>query len=1055
MVLQPPIWADLRPGVDPLLGGPQLLAPGPCFSRPISPGMPPRITPVGPLWTPVSGPMPPVQLPWPGPGSGSGEPQLQILPPMPRVGKESLALGTFHPSTLSPRKFNLPEDLLSRIEGVVTNMEKNVAEEQRLRISEAVCSSCGAALTGDARFCDRCGRQQVDHAPEDDLVQNLAQRLESLESRRQVAEQRATQLEELRRLVAEGRHKQYLTHFITLDDHGFDLQKRENGSAASTQSTGSREVKSAEDSQLHAALAQVEDAFTEELNVLGVAGAESRLHERLERLLKAVLHRESVAEARLKEQRELTHAAERELQVLEETSQKVLEDCRLLQARVRELEHHETNSHHHRQHATELEERVKEHSRLLELAHTREAAFREDIQKVEALEQENEELRELHIRQQQRAQEQLDELQEELARAKEQLEDHMQQHGDLRGHNSHLESQWQSAEQRAMHHATRAEELAEQMRLMDEGRHQHRETLEQEVVQQRQKIQGLEGALVQLGQDAQKAEDLAQEQIEVLQERLRHMEALENRPDVARIEERNMELMREVDKLRSQLKAYEKAQAQPPSPPIEPLRRSSIASNDSDFRSKVSSVKRRASELLRQAAAPNSQLLDVQIRAGAQSWQEGGSFSAGLHSNADEASIRAEWHQLSVLVDAAACDLAALKEEASTHHELPPQVLEEVMQEIELAWANCKDETGMLQSSSALDGMSEAQLQSLAADLGYLDGSHQNAWKEETPMHWAAAHGRRDLAEFLLRQDQGEALLRRVDHEGRIPAEVAERHHQVSMAQFLRGHMQRKPPKKVTLEDSLPPAYQQVLKQVVQEGWGSVHWKDGFTMLHWAASKGEVELARYLLQLRADPEARDDTHHRTPLDWAEHEGHSQAAEMLRRQSRSRLSGRLSSSGGAFRQARSSLPAPASPSYEAANRRKSEAIMRRRSSRRKSTIPEGYLPVLEEIDQRGWNNMQWTRGFTLLHWAAQNDKPDLVEQLFAKAADPMQQDDDGRTALDFARESGSPAVVEALQRYAPPQARQQREDNQRQMTDLMLSARRSQNRVSIAGADDME
>ncbi|CAK8988578.1 unnamed protein product [Durusdinium trenchii] len=332
MVLQPPIWADLRPGVDPLLGGPQLLAPGPCFSRPISPGMPPRITPVGPLWTPVSGPMPPVQLPWPGPGSGSGEPQLQILPPMPRVGKESLALGTFHPSTLSPRKFNLPEDLLSRIEGVVTNMEKNVAEEQRLRISEAVCSSCGAALTGDARFCDRCGRQQVDHAPEDDLVQNLAQRLESLESRRQVAEQRATQLEELRRLVAEGRHKQYLTHFITLDDHGFDLQKRENGSAASTQSTGSREVKSAEDSQLHAALAQVEDAFTEELNVLGVAGAESRLHERLERLLKAVLHRESVAEARLKEQRELTHAAERELQVLEETSQKVLEDCRLLQA---------------------------------------------------------------------------------------------------------------------------------------------------------------------------------------------------------------------------------------------------------------------------------------------------------------------------------------------------------------------------------------------------------------------------------------------------------------------------------------------------------------------------------------------------------------------------------------------------------------------------------------------------------------------------------------------------------------------------------------------------
>ena len=31
----------------------------------------------------------------------------------------------------------------------------------------------------------------------------------------------AGQLVELRRLVAEGRHKQYLTHFMTLDDQGF------------------------------------------------------------------------------------------------------------------------------------------------------------------------------------------------------------------------------------------------------------------------------------------------------------------------------------------------------------------------------------------------------------------------------------------------------------------------------------------------------------------------------------------------------------------------------------------------------------------------------------------------------------------------------------------------------------------------------------------------------------------------------------------------------------------------------------------------------------------
>jgi len=254
-------------------------------------------------------------------------------------------------------------------------------------------------------------------------------------------------------------------------------------------------------------------------------------------------------------------------------------------------------------------------------------------------------------------------------------------------------------------------------------------------------------------------------------------------------------------------------------------------------------------------------------------------------------------------------------------------------------------------------------------------------------------------------------------------------------------------------------------------------------------------LARYLLQLRADPDARDDTHQRTPLDWAEHEGHVEAAEMLRRQTRSRLLGRLSTRRKTFQQERSSLPVQQGQAVPAP-RRKSEAAPRRRS-RRKSVMPESYIPVLEEIDRRGWNNMQWTNGFTLLHWAAQNDQPDLVEQLFTKAADPLQKDDAGRTALDFARESGSLAVVEALKRYSPPapevmdlsehggkdarrrtygsvlssagnedflvenpiEARRQREAFQRQMTDMMLNARRERSRndvprISITG-DDMD
>lgn len=62
-------------------------------------------------------------------------------------------------------------------------------------------------------------------------------------------------------------------------------------------------------------------------------------------------------------------------------------------------------------------------------------------------------------------------------------------------------------------------------------------------------------------------------------------------------------------------------------------------------------MKRRASELLRQAAVPSQRLVEQQLRA-----------FAGVAEDTQPA--LAERRQLAVLVDAAACDLAALKEEA-------------------------------------------------------------------------------------------------------------------------------------------------------------------------------------------------------------------------------------------------------------------------------------------------------------------------------------------------------------------------------------------------------
>ncbi|CAJ1331863.1 unnamed protein product [Effrenium voratum] len=113
-----------------------------------------------------------------------------------------------------------PQDLLCRIQGVVTDMEKSVADErQRSPGPQFACLACNCALTSDASYCDRCGRRQaVAEGP--DLVRNLGERLENLQTQREAAEQRAEQLASLRKIVSEGRH-QHMTHYLSLSDGGF------------------------------------------------------------------------------------------------------------------------------------------------------------------------------------------------------------------------------------------------------------------------------------------------------------------------------------------------------------------------------------------------------------------------------------------------------------------------------------------------------------------------------------------------------------------------------------------------------------------------------------------------------------------------------------------------------------------------------------------------------------------------------------------------------------------------------------------------------------------
>lgn len=77
----------------------------------------------------------------------------------------------------------------------------------------------------------------------------------------------------------------------------------------------------------------------------------------------------------------------------------------------------------------------------------------------------------------------------------------------------------------------------------------------------------------------------------------------------------------------------------------------------------------------------------------------------------------------------------------------------------------------------------------------------------------------------------------------------------------------------------IPAGYLQVLERIETEGWKTVTWKGGYTMLHWAAAKGLSDLCRYLVGLRADITARDEFD-KTPLYYAGQTGGRRTSQIL-------------------------------------------------------------------------------------------------------------------------------------------------------------------------------
>merc|ERR1712046_63177 len=124
-------------------------------------------------------------------------------------------------------------------------------------------------------------------------------------------------------------------------------------------------------------------------------------------------------------------------------------------------------------------------------------------------------------------------------------------------------------------------------------------------------------------------------------------------------------------------------------------------------------------------------------------------------------------------------------------------------------------------------------------------------WKDgQSPMHWACHNGRHDLVEYLLSLEGGKKLLHSHDHSGRNPMYYA----QLGRHKALQVWLQEETGETAVHRDDrtpdfshLPENYRRVLDQIRINGWRSMSWREDYTMLHWAASKGHKDLCSYLV----------------------------------------------------------------------------------------------------------------------------------------------------------------------------------------------------------------
>ncbi len=169
------------------------------------------------------------------------------------------------------------------------------------------------------------------------------------------------------------------------------------------------------------------------------------------------------------------------------------------------------------------------------------------------------------------------------------------------------------------------------------------------------------------------------------------------------------------------------------------------------------------------------------------------------------------------------------------------------------------------------------------------------------------------------------------------------------------------------------------VRTVVQTNDKLVNLKDtafGATPLHWAALKGQLEIASYLLEKGADADARNNAGE-TPLQVAERAKRTELVARLRTAAK-----------------------PSNTGVSALI----DAVRAGNLDRVRELI--GSNPALVRAADNQF-------GATALHWAALRSEIQIVRFLLAQGADRQARNNDGETALQVAERAGKTEVVKVL------------------------------------------